>query len=154
MKLWVDADASPREMKEIIYRAGRRLEIEVVLVANKALALPCGQPHVSSLLVPAGEDAADRLIAERAESGDLAVTADILLAEELVNRSIAVIDPRGEEYTSENVAHRRSVRDFMHELRGAGLATGGPPPYGAKDKQAFAATLDRVLTRLQRLSRS
>lgn len=150
MRIWIDADAAPRDVKEIVYRAGRRLELEVVLVANQRLSTPFGNPFVTAVRVEGGPDVADRHIAEHALPGDLAVTADIPLASRLVEKQVIVIDPRGEEYTEENVGERLSVRDFMDGLRGAGVITGGPRPYHSKDRQAFAVALDRVLTRALR----
>lgn len=150
MKLWIDADAAPRDAKEIVYRAARRLELETVLVANRRLHVPPGNPFISAVRVEGGPDVADRHIADTAEAGDVAITADIPLAAALVEKGVYVIDPRGEEYTPENVAERLSVRDFMDGLRGAGVETGGAGPYGGRERHAFAATLDRVLTRIGR----
>lgn len=150
MKLWIDADAAPREVKEIVLRAARRLEIATVLVANRRLQPPPGNPFVEAVRVAGGPDAADRHIAEAAEPGDVAVTADVPLAAILVGKGVRVIDPRGEEYTPENVGERLAVRDFMDAMRGAGVETGGARPYGARDRQAFAAALDRVLSRALR----
>jgi uncharacterized protein len=150
MKLWIDADAAPRDVKEIVYRGAARLELETVLVANRRLQVPPGNAFVSAVQVNGGPDEADRHIAEAAAAGDVAVTADIPLAAALVERGVQVIDPRGEEYTPENVRERLGVRDFMDELRGSGIETGGSRPFGPKDKQAFAGALDRVLTRAMR----
>jgi uncharacterized protein len=150
VKLWIDADAAPRDVKEIAYRAAKRLEMETVLVANQRLQVPPGNPFVQAVRVEGGPDVADRYIAEQAQAGDVAVTADIPLASALVEKGVSVIDPRGEEYTPENVGERLAVRDFMDGLRGAGVETGGAKPYGAKEKQAFAGALDRVLTRAMR----
>lgn len=150
MRLWIDADAAPRDVKEIVFRAARRLRLETVLVANQRLSTPLDHPFVTTVQVKGGPDVADQHIAENAEPGDLAVTADIPLAARLVEKQVAVIDPRGEEYTAENVRERLAVRDFMDGLRGAGVETSGPRPYVTRDRQAFAATLDRVLTRLRR----
>lgn len=150
MKLWIDADAAPRDVKEIAFRAAKRLELPTVLVANRRLAPPPGNPFVTAVQVPGGPDAADEHIAEAAAAGDVAITADIPLAAILVEKQVLVIDPRGEEYHAENIRERLTVRDFMDGLRGAGVETGGARPFGAKDKQAFAATLDRVLTRALR----
>jgi uncharacterized protein YaiI (UPF0178 family) len=150
MKLWIDADAAPREVKEIVFRATRRLGFETILVANQSLVVPPGVTTASAVRVEGGPDVADRHIAEHAQTGDVAVTADIPLAAALVGNGVLVIDPRGEEYTAENVGERLSVRDFMDGLRGAGMVTGGPRPYGQRDRQAFAAALDRVLTRALR----
>jgi uncharacterized protein YaiI (UPF0178 family) len=150
MKLWIDADAAPRDVKEIVFRAAKRLELPTVLVANQRLQPPPGNPFVTAVRVEGGPDVADRHIADEAEPGDVAVTADIPLAAALVEKGVVVIDPRGEEYTADNVAERLSVRDFMDGLRGAGVETGGARPYGAREKQAFAGALDRVLTRALR----
>jgi len=153
VRLWIDADAAPREVKEIVFRAARRLELPVVLVANLRLSAPLDNPFVSAVQVAGGPDVADRHIAENAQPGDLAVTADIPLAARLVEKRVTVIDPRGHEYTADNVGDRLAVRDLMDGLRGAGEATFGPRPYGPRDRQAFAATLDRVLTRVLARSR-
>ena len=150
VRIWVDADAAPNDVKDIVARAALRLEITTFLVANQRLRPPANNPFLQAVRVAGGPDAADDHIAEHAERGDLAVTADIPLAERLVAKGVRTIDPRGTEYTPENIGERRSVRDFMDGLRSAGVETGGPSSYGPKDKQAFAATLDRLLTRLVR----
>jgi uncharacterized protein YaiI (UPF0178 family) len=137
-------------VKEIVFRAARRLELEAVMVANMRLTPPPGNPFVQAVRVEGGPDVADRHIAEHAAAGDLAVTADIPLAAALVEKRVAVLDPRGQEYTAETIGERLAVRDFMDGLRGAGVETGGARPYGDRDKQAFAAALDRTLTRLLR----
>jgi len=147
MKLWIDADAAPRDVKEIVFRAATRLSLETVLVANQRVQLPLGTTLVTAVRVDGGPDVADRYIAEHAEPGDVCVTADIPLAALLVPRGVVVIDPRGEEYSAENIGERLSVRDFMDGLRGAGVETGGARPYGPKDKQLFAGALDRVLAK-------
>jgi uncharacterized protein YaiI (UPF0178 family) len=150
MKLWIDADAAPREMKDVVFRAGKRLGVETILVANQSIEAPLSYPAVRSVVVKYGSDAADHYIVANAEAGDVAITADIALASLLVKKSVAVIDPRGEEYDDDNVGQRLFVRNLMEEQRGAGARTGGPAPYGDKAKQAFAAALDRVLTRLRK----
>jgi uncharacterized protein YaiI (UPF0178 family) len=150
VRLWVDADAAPRDVKEIVARAARRVEVPAVLVANQRLPVPPGNPFVTAVRVEGGPDVADRHIADTAEPGDVAVTADIPLAAALVAKGVRVIDPRGEEFTPDNVAERLSVRDFMDGRRGAGGEPGGPRPYGERDKKAFAAALDRALTRALR----
>jgi uncharacterized protein len=150
MRLWIDADAAPRDVKEIAFRAARRLALETVLVANQRLQVPPGNPFVSAVRVDGGPDEADRHIAENAEPGDVAVTADIPLAAILVEKRVMVVDPRGEEYTPDTIGERLAVRDFMDGLRGSGVETGGARPYGAREKQAFAGALDRVLTRALR----
>lgn len=149
MKIWIDADAAPRDVKEIVFRAARRLEVRAVMVANQRLAVPPGNDYVEAVWVRGGPDVADQHIADNAAEGDVAVTADIPLAAILVQKGLHVIDPRGDQYTGENVRERLSVRDFMDSLRGAGVETGGAKPYGPKDRQSFAAALDRILTRLR-----
>ena len=150
MKLWLDADAAPRDVKEVCYRASERLKLQTVLVANQRLQLPLGYVYLSAIRVDGGPDVADRYIAEHASSGDVAVTADIPLAALLVPNGVVVIDPRGEVYTTESIGERLSVRNFMDGLRGAGVETGGHAAYGAREKQAFANALDRALTRALR----
>ena len=150
MKIWIDADASPRDVKDLVFRAAKRLEIPTILVANQRLNPPLGNPWVTAVWVNGGPDIADQHIVDEAEPGDLVVTQDIPLAALLVPKGIAVLDPRGEEHTSETIGERLSVRDFMEQARTAGVVTGGPPPYDARAKQAFAGALDRALTRLRR----
>jgi uncharacterized protein YaiI (UPF0178 family) len=150
MKLWLDADAAPRDVKDVCFRVSERLSLETILVANQRLQLPLGYKHLSAVRVEGGPDVADAYIAEHAEAGDVAVTADIPLAALLVPKRVTVIDPRGDEYTEESIGERLSVRNFMDGLRGAGVETGGHAAYGPRDKQAFANSLDRVLTRATR----
>jgi hypothetical protein len=150
MKIWVDADAAPRDVKELVFRAALRLQIETILVANQRLQAPPGNPLVSAVWVDGGPDVADGYIAEHARAGDLVVTQDIPLAALLVPQGIAVLDPRGEEHTEDTIGERLSIRDFMERVRSSGGTTSGPPPFDARAKQAFAAALDRVLTRLRR----
>ena len=133
-----------------MYRAAKRLRVATVLVANQRLEPPAGNALVSAVRVDGGPDVADQYIAEHAEPGDVVVTQDIPLAALLVPRNIVVLDPRGEEHTAETVGERLSIRDFMEALRRGGTITGGPPPYDARAKQAFAGALDRALTRLLR----
>ena len=150
MKLWLDADATPREVKEICFRASERLSLETVLVANQRLQLPVGYLHLSVVRVEGGPDVADLYIAEHAVAGDVAVTADIPLAALLVPKGVVAIDPRGDEYTTESIGERLSVRNFMDGLRSSGVETGGHAAYGPREKQAFANALDRALTRALR----
>jgi uncharacterized protein YaiI (UPF0178 family) len=150
VKLWIDADAAPREVKEICFRTSERLKLETILVANQRLTLPPGYTHLSAVRVDGGPDVADRYIAENSAAGDVAVTADIPLAALLVPKDVVVIDPRGEVYTAESIGERLSVRNFMDGLRGAGVETGGHAAYGPREKQAFANALDRALTRALR----
>jgi len=151
MTLWIDADAAPREVKEICYRASERLKLATILVANQRLQLPPGYSHLSAVRVDGGPDVADLYIAEHATAGDVAVTQDIPLAALLVPKHVVVIDPRGDEYTPESIGERLSVRNFMETLRGQGVETGGHTVYGAREKQAFANALDRALTRGARI---
>lgn len=150
MKIWIDADAAPREVKDVIYRAARRLKIETILVANSGMALPPNAPTVSQIIVSEGANVADKYIVANCEPGDLVITADIPLAAELVGLDINVIDPRGEEYHADNIASRLSMRDFLDQMRGAGEVTGGSRPYDPRDKKAFAASFDRLVTKLNR----
>jgi uncharacterized protein YaiI (UPF0178 family) len=154
MKIWIDADAAPRDVKEIVFRAARRLEIEAVLVANQWISTPINNPWIRAVRVAGGPDVADHHIAEHAEAGDVAVTADVPLAARLVEKQVIVIDVRGQEYSEENVGERLAVRDFMDGLRGAGIETSGPRPYNPKDKATFAAALDRALTRAAKAARA
>lgn len=147
MKIWVDADACPRVIKEIVFRASERLCVEVFLVANKPLMKHNSQ-FVTSVVVPDGPDVADDYIAEHATPRDLVITADIPLAARVVGIGGVALDPRGELYTDENIGERLSVRDLMQELRGEGLIQGGPGQFGLVDRQRFASAFDRTLTRL------
>ena len=150
LTLWIDADAAPRDVKEICFRASERLALPTVFVANQRLQLPAGYAHLTAVRVDGGPDVADLYIAEHAEAGDVAVTADIPLAALLVPKQVVVLDPRGEEFTAESIGERLSVRNFMDGLRGAGVETGGHAAYGPRDKQSFANALDRALTRARR----
>jgi uncharacterized protein len=147
LKIWIDADACPAAVKDIIIRAVRRVRIPALFVANKALTLPLSE-YLSSVRVAQGLDVADAHIAASALPGDLAVTQDIPLAALLVRKGVAAIDIRGELYTADNIDERLSVRDLLSGLREEGVVTGGPKPFGSQDRQRFAATLDRVLSQL------
>jgi uncharacterized protein len=147
MKIWIDADAAPRDVKELVFRASTRLKLEVVLVANQSIRVPDGNGRISSVAVPDGANVADRYIVEKSEPGDIAITADIPLAAQLVEKKVYVIDPRGEEYDDRNVLGRLAARDFLDAARGAGMELSGPSPYSHQDRNAFASALDRVLTR-------
>ena len=152
MKIWIDADACPRDVKEVVFKASARMSIPVVLVANKAMHAPPAFPLVTMTQVKGGPDVADDHIVEHSSKGDLAITADIPLAARLVEKRVHVIDPRGEVYDEDNVRERLSVRDFMAEARDiGGITTGGPAAYAPKDKQRFAASLDRALRSFTRL---
>ncbi len=142
IRIWVDADACPAAIKDILYRAAERLRVPVTLVANKALRTP-PSAYVSAIQVASGFDVADAEIVERSRAGDLVITADIPLAAAAIAKGAHVLDPRGELYTCDTIQERLSMRNFMDELRGAGVQTGGPPVFGAGDRQAFANQLDR-----------
>ncbi len=133
-----------------MFRAAKRLGLPVVLVANQPLRPPANNPLVTAVWVDGGADVADQHIAQHAERGDLVVTQDIPLAALLVPKGVVVLDPRGQEHTEETIGERLSLRDFMEQARIDGVVTGGPAPYDARAKQAFAAALDRALTRLGR----
>lgn len=145
MKIWIDADACPKPVKDIVVRAAERLGIETVLVANQFLRVPPSR-HIRAVQVSGGFDVADDYIAEQAEAGDLAITADIPLAATLVEKDVHVLSPRGQPYTRSNVRQQLAMRDFMDTMRGSGVPMqGGPPAYSERDKQAFANALDRLL---------
>lgn len=149
MKIWIDADACPRVIKEILFRASERLRIPVCLVANKKLTRH--DTHlVESIVVAEGFDVADDYIADHAAPDDLVITADIPLAARIVANGGVALDPRGELYTEENVGERLSMRDLMAELRSGGLVQGGPSQFSMTDRQRFASSLDRLLTRMLR----
>lgn len=146
MQIWVDADACPKAIKEIIYRAAERVRIKTTFVANAHLWLP-SSPWLQFLRVDAGFDVADREIAHLMQPGDLVVTADIPLAADVIEREGYALNPRGSFYTRENVKSALSMRNFMDELRGAGTLTGGPAALSQSDRTAFANQLDRFLTK-------
>jgi uncharacterized protein YaiI (UPF0178 family) len=147
MRIWIDADAAPRDVKELVFRASTRLKLQVTLVANQSIWVPETGGRISSVAVPDGANIADQYIVSNSKPGDVAITADIPLAAQLVEKSVYVIDPRGEEYDNRNVLGRLAARDFLDAARGAGMELSGPAPYSPKDKKAFASALDRVLTR-------
>jgi uncharacterized protein YaiI (UPF0178 family) len=144
MRIWVDADACPRAIKDILYRAANRCRVELTLVANRALAAP-RSPYIRSIVVPAGFDAADDEIVKRVDPGDLVISSDLPLAAQLIAKGARVLSQRGEWISEANIGPLLSVRNFMTSLREAGVDTGGAAPLGAGDKQAFAAHLDRFL---------
>ncbi|NIQ12131.1 MAG: YaiI/YqxD family protein [Gammaproteobacteria bacterium] len=146
MRIWVDADACPRAIKDILYRAAERKKIQLTLVANQPLNTPDSR-YISNLVVAAGFDVADDKIVELLQPGDLVVTADIPLAAGAIKKEGYALNPRGEFYTEDNIRERLSVRNMLDELRGCGVETGGPAPLSNKDRQAFANQLDRFLAR-------
>ncbi|HEY4732508.1 MAG TPA: YaiI/YqxD family protein [Gammaproteobacteria bacterium] len=146
MQIWVDADACPNVIKEILFRAARRMAVELVLVANKPLRTP-SSPYIRSIQVPAGFDVADKEIEQRLASGDLVITADIPLAAAAIERGAHALNPRGELYTTDNIRERLGMRNLMDDLRSSGVDTGGPATLNQSDRQVFANQLDRFLTR-------
>ena len=148
MHIWVDADACPLVIKEILYRAAERAQIPLTLVANKLLGVPRSQ-WIRSIQVARGFDVADNEIARRLEAGDLVVTADIPLAADVVARGGHALNPRGELYTPENIRERLATRDFMEKLRETGVQTGGPAALDNTDRKRFADQLDRLLAKIK-----
>jgi uncharacterized protein len=146
MHIWVDADACPAVIKDILYRAAERLQIVLTLVANKPLRTPPSQ-YIRTLQVQRGFDVADNEIARRVEPGDLVITADIPLAADVIARGAHALNPRGELYTLDTIRERLQMRDFMEDLRSSGVQTGGPPPLDHADRKRFADQLDRFLSR-------
>jgi uncharacterized protein YaiI (UPF0178 family) len=145
-QIWVDADACPAAIKEVLFRAAEREQVPVTLVANQWLRTPPSR-YVRAIQVPGGFDVADNEIVERVAADDLVVTQDIPLAAAVIAKGALAMHPRGELYTADTIAQRLGMRNFMDELRGAGIDTGGPAAFHARDKQAFANQLDRWLTR-------
>lgn len=144
MKIWVDADACPGVIKDILFRAAERTGLPLTLVANHGMRIP-NRKGISFVLVPAGADVADNEIVQRMEAGDIVVTADIPLAAQVVEKDALAINPRGELYTVENIRERLNIRDFMESLRNSGVETGGPAAFDKADRQRFANQLDRLL---------
>jgi len=146
MKIWVDADACPVVIKEILYKAAERTQTQLTLVANNHFRIPKSS-FIKFLQVPRGLDGADNEIVKMVEPGDLVVTADIPLAARVVQEGGFALNPRGEVYTEENVSERLSTRDFLDSLRSSGIETGGPSAFDSRDKQAFANSLDYMITK-------
>jgi len=146
MQIFIDGDACPAAIKEILYRAAERRGIPLVLVANQKIAIP-ESDYISGIVVDAGPDIADYRIVELAEKGDLVISADIPLADRVIGKGAYVIDPRGDIFTAENIKERLAVRDLMADLRNGGMETGGPPAFSQKDRKAFADQLDRFLAK-------
>jgi len=146
MNIWVDADACPNVIKEILFRAADRVAVPVVLVANQFIQVP-RSPHIRTVQVTAGFDVADNYIAQQAKPGDLVITADIPLAAEAIAKGCLALNPRGELYTEDNIRQRLNMRDFMDTMRASGIDTGGPPAFSQADRMAFANQLDRLLAK-------
>jgi uncharacterized protein YaiI (UPF0178 family) len=151
MHIWIDADACPRAAKELVFKFALKRKLEVIMVAGQPQikpALAC----VRLIVVESGMDAADDYLVEQAQPGDLVICSDVPLADRLVKKGVDALDPRGKEFDSRNMGERLAVRNLMTDLRDQGQMGGGQPPYGEKEKQAFANALDRLLTRLTRPS--
>src|SRR5712664_1145809 len=146
MQIWVDADACPQAIKEILFRAAERAQVVMTLVANTLLRTP-SSPFIRAIRVPKGFDGADHRIVKEMEPGDLVITADIPLAAEVIERGGHALDPRGELYSEDNVRERLAMRNLMQELRGTGAILGGPAPFDQSDRHLFANQLDRFLAR-------
>jgi uncharacterized protein YaiI (UPF0178 family) len=146
MKIWIDADACPVVIKEILFRAAQRTGMELTLVANQSIRVPAAA-NISMIQVAQGFDVADNEIVKRSGAGDLVITSDIPLAAEVIDKGAFALSPRGEWYSKENIRGRLNMRDFMDTLRSSGVDTGGPPALNQADRQAFANHLDSFLTR-------
>ena len=151
MKIWVDADACPAVIKDILFKAAERTGVQLTLVANHTMRIP-RSGMIKFLKVAAGSDVADSEIVKRLSAGDLVITADIPLAAEVIEKAAHALNPRGELYSEENIRGRLNIRDFMDTLRADGIDTGGPPPLSQRDRQSFANNLDTLLTRYLRNS--
>lgn len=149
MHIWIDADACPVVIKDILYRAAKRWERPLTLVANQMLRTPPSL-LIKAIQVPKGFDVADDYIVQHAGSGDLVITGDIPLAAQLVDKAVYVLSPRGELFTAENIGERLSIRDMLEELRGAGIDTGGPAAFSQTDQRDFANALDRLMMKWSR----
>ncbi|MEJ2399273.1 MAG: YaiI/YqxD family protein [Gammaproteobacteria bacterium] len=145
MQIWVDADACPRVIKEILYRAAERVQCQLLLVANQPLNIP-KSPFIMAIRVSSGFDVADNYIVQHVTAGDLVITADIPLAAEVITRGAQALNPRGEVYHPDTIKQKLTLRDFMDELRGSGVMTGGPPPLNQTERREFANALDRFLS--------
>ena len=145
MQIWVDGDACPAEVKEILYRAAQKREVQITLVANQSIRIP-SSPRIHSILVSSGMNVADRRIVELVAPGDLVITADIPLASAVVAKGAQALDPRGGLYSEANIGERLSIRNLMDEMRGAGRTVRGPSNFSPQDRQAFANQLDRWIS--------
>jgi uncharacterized protein YaiI (UPF0178 family) len=146
MQIWVDADACPRVIKEILFRAARRVGVKTILVANQPMQIP-GSDYIEAVQVRSGLDVADGYIVQHLQPEDLVITADIPLAAAVIAGGGYALNPRGEFYTANNVRERLALRDFMTQLRSGGVETGGPPTFSPRDREAFANQLDRFLAK-------
>jgi uncharacterized protein YaiI (UPF0178 family) len=146
VKIWIDADACPKVIKEIAFKTSARLKIPVSLVANSYMNIP-QHPLITFVKVDSGDDVADMYIVENLQAEDIVITADIPLAYEVVKKDAIAINPRGEPYTEENIGERLSMRDLMKDLRDSGMETGGPSAFSDKDRINFSNSLNRILTK-------
>jgi uncharacterized protein YaiI (UPF0178 family) len=146
MNIWIDADACPVVIKDILFRAAERTGTQLTLVANQPVSVPRSR-LIKSIQVASGYDAADNEIVKRVNSGDLVITSDIPLAAEIIDKKAIALSPRGELYTADNIKNRLTMRDFMDTLRSSGIDTGGPPPLTQADRKTFADQLDKFLSR-------
>ncbi|WP_392562843.1 YaiI/YqxD family protein [Orbus sturtevantii] len=149
MQIWIDADACPNPIKEIIYRAANRKQIYVTLVANQWLKIP-SSPYIKMQQVEKGFDIADNAIVQQVNANDLVITSDIPLAADALQKHANVLTPRGERYTKDTIKERLVMRDFMETMRSSGIQSGGPPPFSARDKEQFANQLDKLITQLNK----
>lgn len=149
MRIWVDADACPKAIREILFRAAERMRIPVILVANQPLSTP-RSPYINAVQVPQGFDVADNRIVQEIQPSDLVITADIPLAAAAIGKGARALNPRGELYTTDNIQERLAMRDFLDTLRSSGVVTNGPPPLSQSDRKAFADALDRLLAKHHR----
>ena len=146
MKIWVDADACPVVIKDILFRAAERTGVQLTLVANQTVQVPASR-HITMLRVKPGFDVADNEIVKRLESGDLVITGDIPLAAEVIEKGAHALNPRGELYSADSIRSRLNMRDFMDTLRASGIDTGGPPALSQSDRKSFANHLDKLLAK-------
>ena len=151
MKIWIDADAAPREVKELVFKSSKRLNLEVTLVANQSIWVPPSGGKINSVTVRDGANVADQYIVEHSSAGDVVITADIPLAAQLVEKNVFVLDPRGQVYEDRNIGSRLASRDWLDIARGAGMEISGPRPYSQRDRTEFASALDRILTKAVKL---
>jgi len=151
MNIWVDADSCPVVIKDILFRAANRTEVQLTLVANQTLRIPVS-PYIKFLKVTSGFDVADNEIVKRLNAGDLVVTSDIPLAAEVIEKRAYVLSPRGEVFSTDNIKERLTMRDFMDTLRSSGIETGGPQSLSHSDRKSFANHLDKLLTRYARIA--
>ena len=147
MTIWVDADACPNAIRDILYKAARRTGVNLTLVANRGINTP-RSPNIRAIQVAAGFDVADNFIVQQVEKGDLVISADIPLVAEVMEKGAQAINPRGEQYSHDTIGQKLNMRDFMDSMRSSGIQTGGPPPMTAKDRMQFANHLDKYLAKL------